>query len=410
MTGLLRPGVRLGPLALLLHQGLEALGVHLQALLGGHLDGQIDREAVRVVQLERLRALELVGTAGLGLADGDVEDARPGRQSPAERLLLGVRDLADPAEVGLQLGVRLLHLLQADRQQLDQARVLVAEQAHRADRAAEQPPQHVAALLVARGDAVADQHQCAADVVGDHPEPHVVHVLDAVLAAAQVRRPLDHRVDLVDLVHVVDALQQVRDALEAETGVDVLLRQLAEDLVAVLAATLTADVLHEDQVPELQVAVARLPVPVGAELRAAVDQDLRARAARAGDAHRPEVVLHAEPDDPVVGQAGDPLPQVDRLVVVVVDRRVEHRLVEAVAAVALGPGDQVPGVLDRLLLEVVAEGEVAVHLEERAVPGGLADLVDVEGPDALLHAGRPRVRRRLLAEEVRARTGPCRRR
>jgi hypothetical protein len=33
--------------------------------------------------------------------------------------------------------------------------------------------------------------------------------------------------------------------------------------------------------------------------------------------------------------------------------------------------------LDRALLEVVAEGEVAVHLEERAVPGGLADLLDV---------------------------------
>ena len=50
-------------------------------------------------------------------------------------------------------------------------------------------------------------------------------------------------------------------------------------------------------------------------------------------------------------------------------------------------GDQLPGELDRALLEVVAEGEVAVHLEERAVPGGLADLLDVQGAHALLHAG-----------------------
>ena len=52
-------------------------------------------------------------------------------------------------------------------------------------------------------------------------------------------------------------------------------------------------------------------------------------------------------------------------------------------------------------LEVVAEGEVAVHLEEGAVPGGLADLFDVLGPDALLDAGRPLPRRGLLADEVR---------
>ncbi len=35
------------------------------------------------------------------------------------------------------------------------------------------------------------------------------------------------------------------------------------------------------------------------------------------------------------------------------------------------------------------------------MPGGLADLVDVQGADALLHARRALVRRRLLAEEVR---------
>ncbi len=266
MTGLLGPRVRLGPVALLFHQRPEALGVHVQALLGGHLDGQVDRETVGVVQLERLVPGQLRAALGLHVLHGHVEDRRTGGEGAAERLLLGVGDLADPAEVGLQLRVRLLHLLQADRQQLDQARVLVAQQAHRTDRAAQQPAQDVPALLVARGDAVADQHQRTADVVGDHPEPDVVDLVHAVLAAGQLGGLLDHREDLVDLVHVVDALQQVRDALEAETGVDVLLRQLAEDRVALLAATLTADVLHEDQVPELQVAVARLPVPVGAEL------------------------------------------------------------------------------------------------------------------------------------------------
>ena len=140
---------------------------------------------------------------------------------------------------------------------------------------------------------------------------------------------------------------------------------------------------------------------LGAVLLPAVDEQLGVRAARTGDPHRPVVLGHAEPVDPVVGQAGDPLPDRDRLVVVEVDRDVQDRLVDAVAALGLRLGDQVPGSLDRAFLEVVAEGEVAVHLEERAVPVGLADLFDVERADALLDADRTRVRRRLLTEEVR---------
>ena len=74
--------------------------------------------------------------------------------------------------------------------------------------------------------------------------------------------------------------------------------------------------------------------------------------------------------------------------------------VEPVAAAVLRTGDQIPGVPDRLGFEVVAEGEVAVHLEERGMPGGLADLVDVEGPNALLHACCAVERRRLSSGEV----------
>ena len=48
--------VGLGALALLLHEPAEALAVDLEPLLGRHLQGQVDREAVGVVQLERLVA------------------------------------------------------------------------------------------------------------------------------------------------------------------------------------------------------------------------------------------------------------------------------------------------------------------------------------------------------------------
>jgi hypothetical protein len=83
-------------------------------------------------------------------------------------------------------------------------------------------------------------------------------------------------------------------------------------------------------------------------------------------------------------------PVAECLVVVLVDGDPEVLLVEAVPAVGLRAGQQLPGVADGALFEVVAEGEVAVHLEEGAVPRRLADLFDVERADALLHAGRAR--------------------
>src|SRR4029077_11172710 len=47
------------------------------------------------------------------------------------------------------------------------------------------------------------------------------------------------------------------------------------------------------------------------------------------------------------------------------------------------------------------EREVPQHLEERAVPGGLADFLDVRRAHALLRAGGPVERRRRLAQEGR---------
>ena len=58
--------------------------------------------------------------------------------------------------------------------------------------------------------------------------------------------------------------------------------------------------------------------------------------------------------------------------------------IEAVAALILRGGQQLIRIVDGLLLEVITEGEVAKHLEERAVTGGLADLVDVQSTHALL--------------------------
>ena len=66
-------------------------------------------------------------------------------------------------------------------------------------------------------------------------------------------------------------------------------------------------------------------------------------------------------------------------------------------------GDEIPGEMDRLALEVVAEAEVAEHLEKRVVPGGVADVLQIvvlaAGAHAALRGGRARIVARLLAEK-----------
>ena len=66
-------------------------------------------------------------------------------------------------------------------------------------------------------------------------------------------------------------------------------------------------------------------------------------------------------------------------------------------------GQQGPGQFDGVWLEIVAEGEVAQHLEEGVVASGIADIVQVvvlaAGANTFLGRGRPGCRRGLGARE-----------
>ncbi len=140
-----------------------------------------------------------------------------------------------------------------------------------------------------------------------------------------------------------------------------------------------------------------------AELEPAVEVQLRARPARPGRAGLPEVLLARAFHDP---PARDPdlLPEGDRLLVGTEPQRLvagEHRHPDVVLGEAEHLPRELPRELDRLALEVVAEREVPEHLEERQVPCRVADVVDVDRPEALLTARQPLRRRLFLAEEVR---------
>ena len=91
-------------------------------------------------------------------------------------------------------------------------------------------------------------------------------------------------------------------------------------------------VLHEDQVPELHEALAGRVgqrAALGAEGGPRSMCSSRARAARAGVAHLPEVVLVAEALDALHRHADDVVPDLLGLVVGVVDRDPDAVAVEA---------------------------------------------------------------------------------
>ena len=198
---------------------------------------------------------------------------------------------------------------------------------------------------------------------------------------------------VVDRLHVVE---HAEDPLESHAGVDVHLLERGELALGIL------EVLHEDVVPDLGV----LPAvaggsAVGSAFRpAVVEEDLSVGSAGAGlPGGAPPVVGLAVEEDLVVGHAVAP-PEVGGLVVpgrVGVPREDGDR--ELVPPDAEDVGEELVAPSDGLLLEVVAEGPVAQHLEEREV-AGVADLVDVAGPDALLEVRQPPSGGVLLAEEV----------
>jgi len=139
---------------------------------------------------------------------------------------------------------------------------------------------------------------------------------------------------------------------------------------------------------------------VGPERAAAVDVDLRARPARSHVAHLPEVVLVAEPLDAIHRHAYHLVPDLLGFVVALV-----HRDPQPVAVETEHFGDEFPAPWDGFFFEVVAETEVAEHLEKDEVTLRASDVVEVvvlaAGAHALLHADGTVVRRGLFADEVR---------
>ena len=221
-------------------------------------------------------------------------------------------------------------------------------------------------------------------------------------ASRQCGGRLDQVAEQVDFVVAVHVLQHGGEALEAHAGIDARLGQRRELPLRV------AIELHEHQVPDLDVTVAlgvrRARRPAG-DFRAVIVEDLAAGSAGSGLGHLPEIVrcvrralVVADPHDALARHADLVRPDVVRLVVGLVDG--DPQLVRRQP---VNVGQQIPRILDRLALEVIAERPVAQHLEKSVMPGRVADVLEVvvlaAGAQAALDVGGAHVAARLGAEK-----------
>ena len=381
-------------LALLVHRRFVAGDVDGLAPLPRDVGGEVDRKAEGIVEREHGFAVDHVALA----PEGDIEDFHPVLERFGEALLLGQQGLLDPPGVGREFGIGRAHRRHQVRHDAVEKRLALAQLVAVAQGAADDPAQHVAAAVVGGNHPVDDQERAGADVVGDHLERGVGQIPGAGLA----RRRLDQVDEQVDLVVAVHMLQHRGDALQAHAGVDAGLGQARHGAVRLAVE------LHEHQVPDFDIAVA---VGIGGagraagDFRAVVVEDLGTRTAGAGVGHLPEIVggvlgalVVADAHDALCGHADFLGPDVVGLVVVDVDRDPQLILGQLV-----DPGEQFPGVMNRLALEVVAEGKIAQHFEKRVVPRRIADVFQVvvlaAGAHAALRRGGARIGARLLADE-----------
>ena len=378
----------LGPLALGLHRRLEARQIHREAVLLRDLLGEFQGEAIGVVELK-----------GLGSADA----LRPGGQHLRQQLLAPLQGFEEALLLPHQLGedrLAPLHQLgigtghQGDRRLPHgrQERLVDAQEPSVAHHPPQQAPQDVAAAEIGGHDPIADQLGDGAAVVANHLQGGFALPIEPVVVdPREGRRRFDQGKDQIGFVVVGHPLQDLSHALQPQARVDVARLQRRQ------GARRVAVGLHEHQVVELDEAavvlqVDRVIAPLGVE----VVVDLRAGAAGAGGARGPEIVGLVHADDPLGVHPHPIAPDGRRLVVLAEDTHHQMPGIEA-----KHPGAQLPGPRDRLLLEIVPEGEVAQHLEERVVTGGAAHVLDVVGADALLGRGGPGGRPGRLAKEHR---------
>src|SRR5579875_623674 len=376
---------------LALHGLFKAGGIDAKALLGGYLLRQLYREAVCIIKLEnRFPGNDtLVALFQIGQQFG--KQGQPRAQGLAELALFKAQNLVDALALCAQFAILIAHQRDDGISSLRKEGFVQSQELAMPDSAAQDAAEDIATPLVARQHAIGGKEDEGARMIGDDAQRDIVLCILPIGCAGQVRKMIDDGTEHVGIEDRFLALQHHRQAFQAQPGIDILFGQRRAPAIEVLIE------LHEDQVPDLQEALAvaaRLTIgPATAVLDAAIIVNLGVGSAGTGGAGRsPPVIVQTY--NRFIGETGNLTPQARRLVILWMYRGVQ--------ALGWQPDDirqKVPGKDNRLALKVVAYREVAQHLEERE-RALIAYFIDIGGAEAFLRRGKPYRWRRLTSQEV----------
>ena len=382
--------VRTCLVSLLLHRGVEAVLIHGKALLLQDFLRVVEREAVGVVELERILAGELLFSRLFQRAFHLSQNFHSLLIGLLEFLFLGADHVQDEVSLLLQFRVAVLRGLDDILRQRRKERSLNAELASVPHCAADDPAEDISSSVVGRHDAVRNHEGHCAGVIRADTDGDIRVIGARLLIFHTACQSADQIAEGLERIHVEDGshiLHRNRQTLQTHSGIDVLLDQIAVIAVAVIVE------LGKYDIPDLHEAVAFAAHDIlrsVSVLLAAVIVNLGAGAAGAG-AVLPEIVLLAELVDVIRRDMHVVQPDVVGLLVIHIHGRIQTVRVQTDAL-----RQEFPCPRNRFLLEIIAEGEISQHFKIGAVTRRLSDILQIAGADALLARGHPSSRRDLL--------------
>ena len=359
---------------MIVHGGFKTGLINAQALRTQRIFGQVIWKAICVIKLER------------GIACKDIAGLHP-----RGRFIKQLDTLVQRAtELGFfllqrrfnhrlrtqQFGIGRAHFRGEAAHQTVHQRLFRAKDVRMAHGAAHDAAQNITATFIRRHDTIGQQEAGRAQMVGNHAVAG--HLVALRLGTGQLFRRIDQRLERVRIVIVVHALHDRSDALKTHAGIDRRLRQRH------IGAVILPLELHEHQVPDFDKTVAifiRASGRAAKDMVAMVIKDFAARTAWPRVTHRPEVIVRRDTDDALFGKARNLAPQVERLIICVINRGRQARWIKAPFL-----GQQCPRMGNRLLFEIIAEREVAEHFKECVVARRVADIVQIIMLAARTHA------------------------
>ena len=362
-------GARAGTLRL--HFDVEAMLVDGETFLARDIRGQVGRKTIGIVKLENRLAVDGIA---LQAADRLLENTHALFEGFGESLLFLVQYPLDVAAMLAQFRIGVSHLFVERFDEPVEKRLAATEMMAVARGAADDAPEDVTPALVGGQHAVDDQERAGTNVVGDDAQRLVFEIL----AAGQLRGGRDQRLEQIDFVVVVHVLHDRREPLQSHAGIH---RRFRQGLHVALGIAVE---LHENQVPDFDVAIAvfvRGARRAALDLRPVVVEYLAAGSAGTGIAHRPEIVRGADAGKTPGVDADILEPDPGRLVVLGIDGHPElfRRQPDDV-------GEEIPGVMNRFLFEILAEAEITEHFEKGVMARRVTDIFEVVVLAARAHA------------------------